>query len=152
MVTDRRYVPEEIARFIRPRCQLRPAISVIFFRLLGQGTNLSWDPRRSEAHNKRHCLKRHLQTFSRATHPCAFAYRYARIRRLVGFVPGLYRLWVAGNPATGFSDPTRYKFNDAPVCRVCDDSMVAVRGRPSGLPGLIPLGSLTRAQLPPLLV
>jgi hypothetical protein len=38
------------------------------------------------------------------------------------------------------------------VADVCDDDMVAVRGRPSGLPGLIPLGSLTRVQLPPLLV
>ena len=102
--------------------------------------------------DKRQRLKRHFQSRSQATYPCAFAYSYARIRRLVGFVPGLYRLWVAGNPATGFSDSTRYKFNDAPVCRVCDDAMVAVRGRPSGLPGLIPLGSLTRAQLPPLLV
>jgi len=67
--------------------------------------------------DKRQCLKRHLQSLSQATCPCAFAYSYARIRRLVGFVPGLYRPWVAGNPATGFSDLTRYKFNDAPVCR-----------------------------------
>lgn len=67
--------------------------------------------------DKRQCLKRHLQTLSQATYPCAFAYSYARIRWLVRFVPGLYRLRVAGNPATGFSDLTRYKFNDAPVCR-----------------------------------
>jgi len=67
--------------------------------------------------DKRQCLKRHFQSLSQATYPCAFAYSYARIRRLVRFVPGLYRLRVAGNPATGFSDPTRYKYNDAPVCR-----------------------------------
>lgn len=64
-------------------------------------------------------LRGHLQTLSWATHPCAVAYSYARIRRLVRFVPGLYRLRVAGNPATGFSDPIRYKYNDAPVCRIC---------------------------------
>jgi hypothetical protein len=82
-----------------------------------KGTDLLRDPRRDEEPAKHQRLKRHLQTLTQTTHPCAFAYSYARIRRLVGFVPGLYRLWVAGNPATGFSDPTRYKYNDAPVCR-----------------------------------
>ena len=137
-----------VAEVVSYDWQSRPFSFVCWDR----GTDLLWDPRRNEGPDKRRCLKRHFQSRSQATYPCAFAYSYARIRRLVGFVPGLYRLWVAGNPATGFSDSTRYKFNDAPVCRVCDDAMVAVRGRPSGLPGLIPLGSLTRAQLPPLLV
>jgi hypothetical protein len=82
-----------------------------------KGTDLSWDPRRNENSDKHERLKRHLQTLSQATYPCAVAYSYARIRRLVRFLPGPYRLRVAGNPATGFSDPTRYKFNDAPVCR-----------------------------------
>ena len=95
--------------------------------------------------------------FLKATPPCVVAYNYARIRRLVRLVPGLYRFPVAANSAAGFSDPTRYKRNKAPVSiahiRVfAIFDMVAVRGRPSGLPGLIPPGSLTCVQLPPLLV
>ncbi len=38
------------------------------------------------------------------------------------------------------------------ACKCAIFDMVAVRGRPSGLPGLIPPGSLTCVQLPPLLV
>ena len=39
----------------------------------------------------------HLQTLTQATHPCAVAYDYARIRRLVRLGPGLYRF-----PATAY--------------------------------------------------
>ncbi|CAI8743726.1 hypothetical protein EMIT0P294_140030 [Pseudomonas sp. IT-P294] len=59
------------------------------------------------------------------------------------------------NSAAGFSDLIRYKRYNAPSllqAHVCSFDMVAVRGRPSGLPGLIPLGSLTCVQPPPLLV
>ncbi len=87
--------------------------------------------------------------FLKATPPCVVAYNYARIRRLVSLVPGLYRFPVAANSATGFSDPTGIS---ATRLQSAIFDMVAVRGRPSGLPGLIPPGSLTCVQLPPLLV
>ncbi len=53
----------------------------------------------------RQCLKRHLQTLSQATHPCAFAYSYARIRRLVRFWVGFYCGPVADESAIGFGSP-----------------------------------------------
>ena len=92
-------------------------MSARYFLTGGKGLTQLRGRAEQQGPDKRQRLKRHLQTLSQATYPCAFAYSYARIRRLVRFVPGLYRLRVAGNPATGFSDPTRYKYNDAPVCR-----------------------------------
>jgi hypothetical protein len=50
-------------------------------------------------------FKRVWRYLMKATEPCAVAYNYARIRRLVRLVPGLYRLCIAANSAVGFSDP-----------------------------------------------
>ena len=94
-------------------------MSARYFLTGGKGLTQLRERAAQQGPDKRQCLKRHFQSLSQATYPCAFAYSYARIRRLVRFVPGLYRLRVAGNPATGFSDLARYKYNDAPVCRRC---------------------------------
>jgi hypothetical protein len=59
--------------------------------------------------DKHQCLKRHLQTLSQATHPCAFAYSYARIRRLVRFGGGFYCGAVADESAIGFDRPPNIK-------------------------------------------
>jgi hypothetical protein len=45
------------------------------------------------------------RTQTATTPPCAIAYNYARIRRLVRLDPGLYRFHAAANSAAGFSDP-----------------------------------------------
>jgi len=55
--------------------------------------------------DKRQRLKRHLQTLSQATHPCAFTYSYARIRRLVRLGGGFYCGSVADESAIGFRSP-----------------------------------------------
>jgi hypothetical protein len=123
-----------------------------------------WKPHRRKASScgglggyLRALFNRVLIYFLKATVSCAVAYTYARIRRLVCLVSGLYRFRIAENSAIGFSDPTRDKRNSAPFfiatnLRFVVVDMVAVRGRPLGLPGLIPPGSLTCVQLPPLLV
>ena len=76
----------------------------------------------------------------RATHPCAIAYSYARIRRLVRLGVGFYCGSIADESAIGFSDS-----NSSQRCISVpgfvadlyfrDFVMVAVCGRPSGLPG-----------------
>ena len=48
-------------------------------------------------------FKKHLQTLTQATHPCAAAYDCARIRRLVRLRVGLYRLPVAMNQRSGLA-------------------------------------------------
>ncbi len=55
--------------------------------------------------DKHRCLKRHLQSRSQATYPCAFAYSYARIRRLVRLGGGFYCGAVADESAVGFRSP-----------------------------------------------
>ena len=52
-------------------------------------------------------FKTHLQTLTQATHPCAAAYDYARIRRLVRLETGLYRFRVADESAIGFDRPNQ---------------------------------------------
>src|SRR5471030_1265721 len=50
-----------------------------------------------------------LGYFRKATQPCAFAYTYARIGRLVRFWPGFYRFRVADKSAIGFSSSANIK-------------------------------------------
>ena len=59
--------------------------------------------------NKRRCLKDTFRHVLQATHPCAIAYSYARIRRLVRFGVGFYCGPVADESAIGFSDPMPYR-------------------------------------------
>ena len=117
------------------------------------GTNLLRDPRRNEGPHKHQCLKdifKHslrlhiLAPLPTATPESAGLYALYLVYIVYGSL-ATQRPGLATRP--GISTTT-LQF----VAAVCDDDMVAVRGRPSGLPGLIPLGSLTRAQLPPLLV
>jgi hypothetical protein len=81
-------------------------------------TNQLWEracSRRGRySHHKARCqtakqalFKRHFQTLTQATHPCAVAYDYARIRRLVRLEAGLYRFRVADESAIGFDRPTQ---------------------------------------------
>ena len=68
----------------------------------------------------------------------------------------VYRSPVAAKSANGFGDPSTYRRTGAPITIAgaffvpAFRLMVAVRGRPSGLPGSCMPGSPTRAQLPPL--
>ena len=70
--------------------------------------------------------------------------------------PPVYRSPVAAKSANGFGDPSSYRRTGAPITIAgaffvpAFRLMVAVRGRPSGLPGSCMPGSPTRAQLPPL--
>ncbi len=75
----------------------------------------------------------------KATNACAFAYSYARIRRLVRLGVGPYRGSVADESMIGFSDSSLCRRTSA-ANSIADtlsatDVMAAVRGRPSGLPG-----------------
>ena len=79
-----------------------------------KGTDLLWDPTRNEDSDKHHCLKRHIQTLSQATYPCAIAYSYARIRRLVRLGGGFYCGAVAECSVTGFSSPANFQGTLAP--------------------------------------
>ena len=69
--------------------------------------------------------------------------------------PPVYRSPVAAKSANGFGDPSSYRRTGAPITIAgaffvpAFRLMVAVRGRPSGLPGSCMPGSPTRAQLPP---
>ncbi len=86
-----------------------------------------------------------------ATHPCAFAYNYARIRPLVRLVSGFYCLSCHCPSVVGFSSPgnTR-RLHRSHQSGICLHSMVAVRMAPSGAPGFVYFtGLLTCAQLPP---
>ena len=68
----------------------------------------------------------------------------------------VYRSPVAAKSANGFGDPSTYRRTGAPITIAgaffvpAFRLMVAVRGRPLGLPGSCMPGSPTRAQLPPL--
>ncbi len=64
------------------------------------------DAMRRDKHQR---LKRHLQILSQATHPCAFAYSYARIRRLVCLGGGFYCGAVADESVIGFDRPPNIK-------------------------------------------
>jgi hypothetical protein len=59
----------------------------------------------AQGFDKRQRLKIHLQTLSQATRPCAFAYSYARIRRLVRLGGEFYCGAVADESAIGFGSP-----------------------------------------------
>ena len=74
-----------------------------------EGADLLRDLSRNDGPDKRQCLKRHLQTLSQATYPCAFAYSYARIRRLVRLGGGFYCGAVADESAIGFDRPPNIK-------------------------------------------
>ena len=104
---------------------------------------------------KRGCLKDTFRHVLQATHPCAIAYSYARIRRLVRFGVGFYCGPVADESAIGFSDS-----NSSQRCISVpgfvadlyfrDFVMVAVCGRPSGLPGAFDrFANLRTAATPP---
>ena len=104
---------------------------------------------------KRCCLKDTSRHVSQATHPCAIAYSYARIGRLVRFGGGFYCGPVADESAIGFSDS-----NSSQRCigvpgfvadlYFRDFVMVAVCGRPSGLPGaFVRFANLRTAATPP---
>jgi hypothetical protein len=54
---------------------------------------------------KLECLKDTFRHAFEATHPCAFAYSYARIRRLVRLGVGFYCGSVADESAIGFRSP-----------------------------------------------
>ncbi|ALI07353.1 hypothetical protein AO356_11215 [Pseudomonas fluorescens] len=71
------------------------------------------------------------------THPCAFAYNYARIRPLVRLVPGLYRFLATAHQWSGLVarfTPRLYKSHQSGICLFL---MVAVRMAPSGAPVLV---------------
>jgi hypothetical protein len=56
----------------------------------------------------------------RATPPCAIAYNYARIRRLVRLEVGLYRFQVADESAIGFGSPGKTKAHSSGIRSVDD--------------------------------
>ena len=75
----------------------------------------------------------------KATPPCAFAYASARIRRLVRLAGGSYCLAVAEKQRSGLAirlhtDATMPTLDCSLIFAI--GVMVAVRGRPSGLPGV----------------
>lgn len=79
--------------------------------------------------------------------------KWARVR-LAPSQRSLYRPLVVANSATGFGDPHKSRRisalteSGAFLCPAFG-FMVAVRGRPSGLPGSLIPGSPTCVQLPP---
>ena len=83
-----------------------------------QGAKCDKGPRRNEGLDKHHCLKRHLQTLSQATYPCAFAYSYARIRRLVRLGGGFYCGSVADESAIGFRSPDQSRRTALPIVAI----------------------------------
>jgi hypothetical protein len=60
-------------------------------------------------------FNRHLQILTQATHSCAAAYDYARIRRLVRLEAGLYRFRVADEFSDRVSQPGSIKAHCATV-------------------------------------
>ena len=79
-----------------------------------EGADLLRDLSRNDGPDKRQCLKRHLHTLSQATYPCAFAYSYARIRRLVRLGGEFYCGAVADESAIRFSDLNLCRRTSAP--------------------------------------
>ncbi|MGX1184461.1 hypothetical protein AB7M29_002140 [Pseudomonas sp. F-14 TE3623] len=106
---------------------------------------------------KQALFKRHFQILSQATHPCAAAYDYARIRRLVRLEAGLYRFRVADQSAIGFSSSVNIKARSATsrsvgyFCLRWSALWWLCVGH-FGAPGFLIPGLLTRVQSPPFLV
>jgi hypothetical protein len=104
---------------------------------------------------KRGCLKDTCRHGLKATNPCAIAYSQARIRRLVRFGVGFYCGSVADESAIGFSDSNSSQRCIGVPGFVADQYfrdfvMVAVCGRPSGLPGAFDrFANLRTAATPP---
>lgn len=84
-------------------------MSARYFLAGGKGLTQLRGRAEQQGPDKRQRLKRHLQTLSQATHPCAFAYSYARIRRLVRLGGGFYCGSVADESAIGFDRPPNIK-------------------------------------------
>ncbi len=118
-----------------------------------EGADLLRDLSRNDGPDKRQCLKRHLQTLSQATYPCAFAYSYARIRRLVRLGGEFYCGAVADESAIGFSDSTFCIRCISVPCFVADSmSATPLWWLYAGDPRVcrVPItGSLTCVQPPP---
>jgi hypothetical protein len=72
---------------------------------------------------KKAMFNRHLQILTQTTHPCAAAYDYARIRRLVRLEAGLYRLPVADHQRPGLAARVISRRTASAV-----DVMAALRG------------------------
>jgi hypothetical protein len=86
------------------------------------------------------CLKDTFRHALQATNPCAVAYSYARIRRLVRLGVGFYCGSVADESAIGFSDSVQVKGASAfqARLRICMSAISLwwlYAGDPCGLPG-----------------
>ncbi len=86
------------------------------------------------------CLNDTSRHASEATNPCAVAYSYARIRRLVRLGVGFYRGSVADESAIGFSDSVQFKGASAFqawlwIGMSAISSWWLYAGDPCGLPG-----------------
>ena len=92
---------------------------------------------------KLRCLKDTSRHAFEATHPCAIAYSYARIRRLVRFGVGFYCGAVADESAIGFSSSAIFKARE-----FRHYVMAAMRGA-LRCAGILEPGLLTRVQPPP---
>ena len=105
----------------------------------------------SHPHRRQTPLLQNLPThLHQATHPCAFAYNYARIRPLVRLVPGFYCLPATAHQWSGLVARVPLRLYKSHQSGICLFSMVAVRMAPSGAPGLVWVtGLLTCAQPPP---
>jgi hypothetical protein len=75
----------------------------------------------------------------KATKPCAVAYGYARIRRLVRHCPGLYRFPATAHQWSGLVARGYKQGAQALVSQTfpCLHLMVVVRRAPSGAPALL---------------
>ena len=88
-------------------------------------------------HQKTSLLQPPPTPYYQATHPCAFAYNYARIRPLVRLVPGFYCLPATAHQWSGLVarfTSRLYKLYQSGICLFL---MVAVCMAPSGAPGLM---------------
>jgi len=92
---------------------------------------------------KLECLKDTFRHAFKATNSCAFAYSYARIRRLVRFGGGFYCGAVADESAIGFSSSPIFKARESRHY-----VMAALRGA-LRCAGILEPGLLTRVQPPP---
>jgi hypothetical protein len=89
---------------------------------------------------KPRCLKDTFRNAFQATNSCAFAYSYARIRRLVRLGGGFYCGSVADESAIGFSSSATFK-----VREYRHYVMAALRGA-LRCAGILEPGLLTRVQ------
>ncbi len=85
-----------------------------------------------------------------ATHPCAFAYNYARIRPLVRLVPGLYRFLATAHQWSGLVARLRIRSHESHQSGIARTRwwLCAWRLRARRV-FRFPTGLLTCAQLPP---